>query len=239
MYDYHLSALRFYPRMSGYNTFCYRQLESRQCPLTKSDLTDNDRENIARLIQQSVQSGKTATSLCPNDASAWVTSPHLPNLINVAQGSDQFTVDAYAALSPSTAPILHRIQFGGLLMQLGLALRVSNQVHLSRPRPNEFQTAIQLKPDYGNAYYNLAKLLESRGKYEEAVAAMAQVVRYLDASSSDAARATAELDTLKTKVPVKTPAPSSSPTPAPSTELTTPSPLPSPLEGGPIELPQP
>ena len=149
-------------------------------------------------------------------------------------------MDAYAALSPSTAPsyTAHPVWRPPHAVRASAESEQPKSTYLDRAQ-NEFQTAIQLKPDYGNAYYNLAKLLESRGKYEEAVAAMAQVVRYLDASSSDAARATAELDTLKTKVPVKTPAPSSSPTPAPSTELTTPSPLPSPLEGGPIELPQP
>jgi tetratricopeptide (TPR) repeat protein len=172
VYDNHRSALGFYPGMSGYNTsFATVNLSLASALSQKSDLTDTDRENIAQLIQQSVQSGKSATSLRPNDAAAWVTlATTYQNLINVAEGSDQFTVDAYArAISLDRANPQLRIQFGGLLMQLGNSAKDEQvkTIYLDRAQ-NEFQTAIQLKPDYGNAYYNLAKLLESRGKYEEA-----------------------------------------------------------------------
>ena len=64
---------------------------------------------------------------------------------------------------------------------------------------------------------------------------MQKAISLLGPDNGDLARANAELDDIKAKLPKSTPAPE--PTDNEATTLTEPSPLPSPLDGGPIDLP--
>lgn len=240
LYDHHRLALRLYPRLASYHaSFANLNLNLASALSQQPNLSDEDRTNVAKLIQASIQSGKTATALRPNDSSAWLTLASIyQNLINVAQGADQFTLEAYAqAVSLDRANPTLRIQFGGLLLQLAQKETDPQKqaAYFSRAQ-TEMQTAIQLKTDYSNAYYNYAKLSEAMRNYAQAVATMQQALKYLEPNSPDHARAESELETLKTKLPSPTPTPSPSPATTEPTTLTTPSPLPSPLPGGPIEL---
>lgn len=233
-YDLHLQAIRFSPDISNYHlSFAEINFRLASALSQKSELTDADREIITSLIQQSILSNKKALELRPNSAVGWISLAKIyQNLINVAEGSDRFSLDYYAkAVSLDRANPLLRLEYGNLLSQLAQTQKEATGAGALRGRAKaEFQTAIQLKSDYANAYFNLAKLYEAESDYQSAVTSMQQVVKYLDPSSADYSQAVAELETLKTKLPKATP------TPAPTTELTEPSPLPSPLPGGPIEL---
>ena len=115
---------------------------------------------------------------------------------------------------------------------------------------NEFQTAIQLKPDYANGYYNLAKLLETAGDFNNAYLVLQKAISLLGPDNPNLGKATSELEAIKAKAEKaapKTTQQSQSTKPAetestqqsiePESQISTPSPLPEPLEGGPIELP--
>lgn len=204
----------------------------------KKDLTDADRTNISTLVQQSIKEAKTAISLRPNNASGWTTLAKIyRNLIGIAEGSDQFSIQSYSqaiTLDPANPGL--RVEFGGLYYQLALTQKkpADRNILLSRA-VQEFQVAIKLKKDYANAYYNLAKALELAENYSDAVLAMQQVVAYTDPASADYQKAISELEVIKAKVP-KAAAPATPPPTQESTELSTPTPLPSPIPGGPIEI---
>lgn len=244
VYETHLRAISLVPQLSGYHlSFSQVNLSLASALSQKADLSEAERGQVATLISQAVREAKLAANLRPNDARTWENLGILyRNLVNVADGSDQFAVSAYAQavkLDPGNPAL--RVEFGGLLYQLSATAKdAETKNSLLNRAVQEFQTAIQLKPDFANGYYNLAKALESAGNYPAAYAAMQKVIASLDPASEDLPQATSELEALKAKVP--SPRPSGSPAPLPNTsgtsELSAPSPLPSPITGGPVDLPE-
>lgn len=223
VYEAHLAAVRAYPQLTS-SRLAYAETNLRLASALsqRADLTENDRSTIATLIQQSIREGKAATALRPHYSLTWLALGKIyRQLINVATGADQFAVSAYAqavALDPANPSL--RIDFGGLLVQLGTT-------NLPRAR-TEFTTAIQLKSDYANAYYNLAKLLESEKDFAGSLVAMKKVATLLPPDSPDQGSIQAAIATLEKQLPA--------PVATPSALLSAPSPLPSPLPGGPLEL---
>jgi tetratricopeptide (TPR) repeat protein len=251
VYDLHQQAIKYSPRTTAYRmSYAEVNLILASSLSQKPSLSDQEKETISQLVQQAVTEAKNATTLRPNYSPAWVTLAKIyRNLINVAEGADTFAVDNYAkavALNPADPTL--RIEFGGLFYQLGTKSEdvKTKEIYFSRSQ-SEFQTAIQLKPTLPNAYYNLSKLLETVGDNESAYLAMQKAISLLGPDNSELGRATAELETLKAKLPKASPTPSPSPAPTndqfnvlpsdlDSSDLATPSPLPSPLPGGEIEL---
>lgn len=240
VYEENLKAINLLPTLTSYHlTYSSVNLSLASAISQQKDLTDTDRANITTLLQQSVREATTATNLLPSSSSVWQNLGSIyRNIINVATDAETYAINAYAraiALDPAN-PML-RVDYGGIFYQLANSVKDKDKAtdYLNRAS-QEFQTAIQLKPDYANAYYNLSKALEAGGNIQGAYLAMQQVIANLDTSSPDYTTASNELETLKAKLPAPTPEPKSSGVP---TELTEPSPLPSPLPGGPIILPEP
>jgi len=243
VYEENLKAINLLPSLASYHlAYSTVNLSLASSISQKTDLTDTDRTNITTLLQQAVREATTTTNLLPNSSGAWQNLGSIyRNIINVATDAETFAINTYAravALDPASPAL--RVEYGGLFYQLATSVKDETQAndYLSRA-VQEFQTAIQLKPDYANAYYNLSKALETGGNLPGAYTAMQQVIANLDTSSPDYATATSELDSLKTKLPVPTPTPQPSTSGTTPTELSEPSPLPSPLPGGPIILPEP
>lgn len=240
VYDLHLKAIKVSPKITSYHlSFAEINFRLASALSQKESLTDTDRDTITRLIQQSIQSGKNAIELRPNDSRTWLTVAKIyQNLINIADGADNFAEQTFArALSLDRAnPQLH-LEYSTLLSQLSTNQKDQDQSKIFQNRAiSSMQTAIQLKPNYANAYYNLAKLYETSGDLPRAIVALQEGLKHLDNTSSDYQQALTELENLKAKAPSPSPRTSLIPSPSPI-ELTTPSPLPSPLDGGPIELP--
>ncbi|MGB9911624.1 MAG: tetratricopeptide repeat protein [Microgenomates group bacterium] len=194
-------------------------------------LTDQDRQNITQLIQQAINEGKVATSLRPNNAACWENLALIyRNLINLAQGADQWAITAYqqAVLTDPINPRL-RIDLGGLFYALG------NYDEAQKI----FRIAVDLKPDHANAWYNLAAAYREDQKYLQAYQAMQQTLSLVPIDSEDWKKAKQELDELAKKLPSPTPTPTGQPTPTPAQEgLKEPQPLPSPAIQPPLELPE-
>lgn len=244
VYDNHLKAIALSPRITTYHmSFADTNLSLASALSQKQSLSDEEKSTISTLVQQSVAEAKNAITLRPNYSGAWLTLAKIyRNLINVATGADNFALENYAravALDPANPSL--RIEFGGLFYQLGVNTKEpkDKDIYFARAR-SEFQTAIQLRANMPNAYYNLSKLFETTGDYEGAYLALQKSLSLLGPDNPDLARATSELETLKTKLPkpasVQTDSQSPILTKEPST-LSTPTPLPSPISGDQIVLP--
>ncbi|KPJ71051.1 hypothetical protein AMJ51_00200 [Microgenomates bacterium DG_75] len=196
---------------------------------SQAELTDQDRTNITQLIQQAIREAKAATVLNPTDAANWENLSQIyRNLINFAQGADQWAIAAYRQ-AIVTDPINPRIR----LNLGGLFYGFQNYEAATR----HFQNAVDLKPDYANGYYNLAATYREREMYPEAYLAMQTVVNLIPADTPDYQKAVSELDELAKKLPTPeevTPPEEEEVEPV----LTEPSPLPSPVIEPPIELPE-
>jgi tetratricopeptide (TPR) repeat protein len=249
LYENSLKATSLVPKMATYRlSYAQVNLSLATALSQKESLSDTERSNVSSLISQAVAEGKAALSLSPNNPLVWQTLGRIyQKLINVAEGSDKFAVDAYAqavTLDPANPTL--RIEYGGLLYQLiGLSKDQKEQAALFGRAQSEFQTAIQLKPDYPNAYYNLAKLLEMAKDYENSYIVMQKAISLLGPDNPNLGQANVELEAIKAKVPKATPAPSAKPSATPSpvveenpeTAIQTPAPLPSPIDGGPLDIP--
>jgi tetratricopeptide (TPR) repeat protein len=195
------------------------------------DITDEDKNNITQLIQQSIREGKIAVSLEPANAVNWENLTLIyRSLINAAEGADQWTV---AALSQAiqTDPVNPslRVDLGGVYYSLGgydQAIRL-------------FQQAAELKPDYANAYYNLSHSYQQKKDPIAAYDYMKQTLTLIPADSADYTKAKAELEELSKALPKQDQAQAQAETEqtAPAkTNLQVPSPAPSPATT--VDLPQ-
>lgn len=194
----------------------------------QANLSDQDRTNITQLIQQAIREAKVATTLNPTDAANWENLAQIyRDLINFAQGADQWAIAAYrqAIITDPISPRI-RLNFGGLFYSLQLYDQAVRY----------FQDAVELKPNYANGYYNLAAAYREQGKYVEAYNALQLVLNFIPADTADYQKARDELDELAAKLPTEA-TPSARPAAEEEKVLTEPEPLPSPAIS-PIPLPE-
>jgi len=158
-------------------------------------LTEQDRQNISQAIQAAIFEAKAAVSLNPQKALNWENLAQIyQNIINIAQGADVWTISAYqrAIVADPQNPV-YRLNLGGVYYSLGNFEEASKI----------FEQAVILKPDWPNAYYNLAWANFQKQKYQEAVSAMENVIRLLDPKKdkADYDKAKKELEEFKKKLP--------------------------------------
>lgn len=133
-------------------------------------------EQILALIQQSINSGRTAVTISPQTALNWNNLSSIYRaLIGFGENADQFAIltnNEAIRLDPTNPQQF--INLGGIYYQLG-------QWDLAQ---NQFQQAISMKQDYANAWYNLGHSLESKGDLQNALRVY-QTVRALVAGDEE------------------------------------------------------
>ncbi len=155
-------------------------------------LTDQDKQNIQVLLQQSINEGRTAVALSPNSAVNWEILALLYRQISgVAQNALVFSLDSYgkAIYQDPLNPLL-RLSVGGTyyaIKNYDLAIRF-------------FTDSINLKPDFANGYYNLSVALRDKGDLNTAEAIAEKVVTLVDKNSADYKVASDYLAELKSKL---------------------------------------
>ncbi len=162
----------------------------------RQDISEADRNTISNLIQQSLTQGRIATQIKPQTASVWSNIGGLyRNLINVAENAEQFALEYYQqAINRDPIDPNLRIAVGGVYY---LAEQYQQAAQA-------FTTAANLKPDYPNAYYNLANALKKTGSTEAAIEAYKRTLVLLDQGTSDYEFVSKELQALQsgeTEVP--------------------------------------
>jgi tetratricopeptide (TPR) repeat protein len=160
-----------------------------------SQLSEQDRQNISQAIQAAIAEGKAAISLNPQKAQNWENLAQIyQKIINIAQGADVWTISSYqrAIVADPQNPV-YRLNLGGVYYSLGNFEEASKI----------FEQAVILKPDWPNAYYNLAWANFQKQKYQEAVSAMENVIKLLDPKKdkADYDKAKKELEEFKKKLP--------------------------------------
>ena len=154
----------------------------------KENLTDQDRQNVTQLIQQAIREGKVAASLDQANAANWENLTTIyKSLINVAQNADSWTIAALAqAIRNDPLNPRLRLDLGGVYYSLG---QYDQAIRF-------YQQAAELKPDWANAYYNLAAAHKQKKEPAQAYDYLVVTIRYLDPTSADYAKVQDELKVL-------------------------------------------
>ena len=200
----------------------------------KTDISDQDRQNITVLVQQAIKEAKMAVTLNKNKVTNWENLAGIyRQLLNFAQGADQWAITALSQaikLDPNNPNL--KLNLGGIYYAL------NNYDEAIR----FFQQAIDVKPDFANGYYNLSAAYREKGDFQKAHEAMQITLNLVPSNSEDYNKARTELDDLAKKIPVKeaTQAAEAKPQPEerPEAPLIEPQPYPSPVITPPIELPE-
>jgi len=179
-----------------------------QEPTTGSEPSEEQqqqRNQALFLIQQSIDSAKTATDLAPHRFETWETLASIyRSLIGMTDGAPSWAIAAYQnAIDLNPLDPQLRINLGGLF--LGQEDFDEAVYHL--------RLATQTKPDHANAWYNLAAAYRAGGEDERASVALQRTVASLPEDSPDRVRIQEELQTLNEATPSAAPQPQEPRTP--------------------------
>ncbi|HSW87530.1 MAG TPA: O-antigen ligase family protein [Candidatus Saccharimonadales bacterium] len=182
-------------------------------------LSTQEKQTIQTLLSQAIDEGRASTVLSPRSSRNYeVLASIYKNITGVAQNALAFSLNSYGQaiqLDPMN-PVL-RLNVGGIYYSVknyDLAIRF-------------FTDAANLKPDYTNAYFNLAIAYREKGDLQSAMIAANQLVSLLsdNQNSADYKTASKLLADLKAKVAAgttaqqnqtQTPSTNSGPTATPS-----------------------
>jgi tetratricopeptide (TPR) repeat protein len=191
-YDLLREAIQLNPYVDRYRAnYAQVNLALAQNVAQKEEITDQDRQTIAQLIQQAIREAKAVVTLNPQRAGNWqLLANTYRSIIAFAEGADTFALQSYnqaITLDPINANL--RISLGGLFYALG------NYDQAIRA----FELAVVAKPDLANSHYNLAAALREKGDIEAAIEQMTVVLSLVDPESEDYQIALAELENLENR----------------------------------------
>ncbi len=158
-------------------------------------LTDEDKQDIQVLLSQAINEGRVATTLSPNNPVNWeILGSIYRQISGVAQNALTFSLDSYGrAIQKDPLNPLLRLTVGGIYYStknFDMAIRF-------------FSDAVNLKPDYANAYFNLAVALRDKGDLVSAASSAERTVSLLDPASQDYKAASELLAALKDQIASK------------------------------------
>lgn len=195
-YDTLIEAIKINPYRDTYRVaYSQTNMLLANSLASNKNLTDQDRSTIAQLVQQGLREAKNAVALNTTKVTNVENLASIyRNLLNFAEGADAWTIASYqqAIILDPVNPNL-RISLGGVYF---------SQKNFD-DAVNQFQNAVNLKPDLANAHYNLAIALREKGQYERALASMEQVLVLVDKNSEDFTKASSEADELRKKITPK------------------------------------
>lgn len=149
-------------------------------------------QTIYTLIQQSINAARSATTVSPITSVNWQNLGSIyRSLIGFGQNAESFSITSMQqaiVLDPNN-PQLY-LTLGGIYYQLGQWDNAQR----------EFQVAINLKPDFANAYYNLGHALEQKGDLQGALTLYQTVQTLVRNTPADLAKVNEEIEALQKKI---------------------------------------
>lgn len=193
-YTYQTRAIQANPYIDRYRVvFSQTNLALATALSNKKDLTDKEKVDVITLLTQTTNEGKSAIFNNPTNVQNWENLARVyKTMVNQVKDADKWSLQAYQqsiALDPLN-PML-RLEVGGVFYSIknyDAAIQV-------------FQETAALKPDWANAYYNLALALREKKDFANASAAMQRSIDLLPKDSPDKPKAETELASIKEQIP--------------------------------------
>ncbi len=196
-YKLQTDAIRMFPQRDGYHRI-FSQINLSLANNLASSVPQGSspsaqtQQTIYQLIQQSINSGRNATTISPQTSANWQNlSSIYRGLIGFGQSADTFAILANqraVTLDPNNPQ--QYINYGGIFYQLG---QWDNAIR-------QFQIAVSLKPDFANAYYNLGHALEKKGDLEQALASYQRVKSLVASNKASVEQIDKEIKALQDKI---------------------------------------
>ncbi len=189
-YDSLKKAINLNPKVDRY----HRALSSVNLGIAsslakKEGISDNDKEKVTLIIQESINEAKAAVAVNNRSSENWqLLGKTYYLLIPLAKGADQFATDSYKeaiALDPINPAL--RINLGEVYM---LQKDYKNAV-------DSFKLAVLAKDDHPNSHFNLATAYKENSELNLAKQEFEKTLILLPKESKDYDIAKKELDQLK------------------------------------------
>lgn len=210
-YKYALMAVNSDPNNDSYYGLSSNLAMAMAQSMAQDKTATDSAKTIAALTQQAVNDARAATQINGLNAQNWgLLASVSQNLIGSVQGADQITLDAYnkqMALDPNSP--ISRLSAGGLMMSAGQFDQAQNL----------FVQAVNLKPDWNSAHYNLALVLAQTKKFKDSAGEMQKALDLTAKDSEDFKKMEKELEQIKALIP-----PESTPSASPAAKPTVPAP---------------
>lgn len=196
-------AIRLNPNSENYYSLSSSLSLANAQALLQNSKDKNSTESARQaslLTQQALADARTAVQLNGLNSQSWGQLAGVYQAVTGAlqgqneqqQQAAQAALDAYnrqIALD-ATSPVA-RIQAGGFLMALGQANQALNL----------FTQAVNLKPDWNAAHYNLATLLVQAQQYKDAAVELQRTLDLTPSNSEDYKKLQEELEQVKKLIP--------------------------------------
>ncbi|MBI2442615.1 MAG: tetratricopeptide repeat protein [Candidatus Levybacteria bacterium] len=155
-------------------------------------ISQETQQTILTLIQQAITAGRNAVTVSPQTSLNWDNLSNIyRSLIGFGQNADQFAIITnQEAIRLDPANPQQYINLGGIFYQLQQWDQAQNQ----------FQIAVQLKPDLANAYYNLGHALESKGDLQAALVQYQAVGSLVQNEKESLDKINQEIEALQAKI---------------------------------------
>lgn len=152
------------------------------------DLTEEEQQTMAKLLQQSIREARNSATLNPAQTENWETIATVYSQLLDVEGAPDWANAALvqAIQTDPVAPGL-RLSLAGLYRQLEQPVQAQRLI----------EQAIELKPDWANAYYNYGDILEMQQQPILAYQAYQQTLQLLPADSQDRETVQKKLDELR------------------------------------------
>jgi tetratricopeptide (TPR) repeat protein len=159
----------------------------------KQEISEEDKQNIPKLVQQSIDYGRSAVNLYRTNVINWDNLAQIYTALgNFAQGSAN-----WAKSSLEQRVQLDPFSPGGYLILGSFYLQEENYDEAEK----SFRTALALKSNLANTHYQLGLLFTKMKKYEEAYRELQTTKALLIPESSDAKRIEAQIAELSKLLP--------------------------------------
>ncbi len=163
------SDLYFRQLAQGYLSQLQQELSK-----TGVQATDEEKTKIQNLISNSINAGKIATDLSPNNSANWSVRGYVyQNLLGVIKDADTWAKNSYEqaiSLSPND-PYLWA-QKGNVFFSIALKTDSGQQDEKNKDLEqarDALKKAVELNPIYANALYSLGLVYDSLGQKDKAI----------------------------------------------------------------------